>query len=88
MSNTEAEETEATMTDDEMDTVNDQIAAIFEGRSLEDVSSIMKIQLAMLVTQASESAEEAIEFLDEINDAAEDMINSYDFADNKEAEAN
>lgn len=86
MSDMQSEAAEVSMTDEEMDTVNDQIAAIFEGRSLEDVSSIMKIQLAMLVTQASESAEEAIEFLDEINDAVEDMVNSYDF-DGSEPEA-
>ena len=72
---------EVGMSEADMDTANDQIAAIFEGRSLEDVASILKVQLAMLVTQGAEDADEAVDFLEEIQESVEEMVRSYDFSE-------
>ncbi|MFD2237010.1 hypothetical protein [Aureimonas populi] len=68
------------MTDVELDEINEKISSLFEGKTLEDVSTVLKIQLAMLVTQGSENAEEAGDFLADIADEVEEMIESFDFA--------
>lgn len=72
---------EVGMSEADMDTANDQISAIFEGRSLEDVASVLKVQLAMLVTQGAEDADEAVDFLEEIRESVEEMVRSYDFSE-------
>jgi len=72
---------EVGMSEADMDTANDQISAIFEGRSLEDVASVLKVQLAMLVTQGAEDADEAVDFLEEIRESVEEMVRAYDFSE-------
>lgn len=62
------------MTDVELDEINEKISALFEGRTLDDVATVLTIQLGMLVMQAGEDAGEAEEFLGEITAQVEDMI--------------
>ena len=68
------------MTEAELDEINEKISSLFEGKTLDEVSTILTIQLGMLVMQGTESAEEASEFLDDITEQVEDMIGTYDFS--------
>ncbi|WP_185982923.1 hypothetical protein [Aureimonas mangrovi] len=67
------------MTDDELDAINEKISNLFEGKTLDEVATVLKIQLAMLVTQGSENSEDVSDFLDEITTEVEDMVADFDF---------
>jgi hypothetical protein len=69
------------MTDDELDAINEKISSLFTGKPLDEVATVLTIQLGMLVMQGSAGPDEAREFLDEITTEVEEMIESYDFAD-------
>jgi hypothetical protein len=64
------------LTEAEKDQIAEQISVLFEGLGLNDVASIMTIQLAMLAAQGADSPDEAIEFLDEIRDDAAEILRS------------
>ena len=74
------------LTEAKTDEISEKIAAIFQGMELDDVAGILKIQLAMLVTQGTDDAEGAMEFLDEIYEDVEQMIESYPFGEEDEDE--
>jgi hypothetical protein len=75
------------------DAISEKISSLFQGLELTEVADVLKIQLAMLVTQGADDEEGAIEFLDEITDDVEDIIKGYpfgeddDLAEDEEAEA-
>lgn len=73
------------MTDEQLDELNEKISTLFEGMSLEDVAAVLKIQLAMLVTQGADNAEEAGDFLADITEEVEEMISSFDYEQTPEA---
>jgi len=74
------------LTEAQTDDISEKIATLFQGMDLEDVASILKIQMAMLVTQGTDDAEGAMEFLDEIYEDVEQMIESYPFGEEDEDE--
>lgn len=74
------------LTETKTDEISEQIAAIFQGMELDDVASILKIQLAMLVTQGTEDADAAMEFLDEIYEDVEQMVESFPFGEEEDEE--
>jgi hypothetical protein len=76
------------MTDDELDAINEKISNLFEGKTLDEVSTVLKIQLAMLVTQGSENSEDVSDFLDEITTEVEDMVADFDFTQAPEGSQN
>ena len=53
---------------------------------LDDVAGILKIQLAMLVTQGTDDADAAMEFLDEIYEDVEQMVESFPFGEELDEE--
>ncbi len=74
------------LTEAKTDEISEKIAAIFQGMELDDVASILKIQLAMLVTQGTEDADSAMEFLDEIYEDVEQMVESFPFGEEPDEE--
>lgn len=72
------------LTDAQTDEISEKIASLFQGMDLEDVASILKIQMAMLVTQGTDDAEGAMEFLDEIYEDVEQMVEAYPFGEEGE----
>ncbi|WP_182085104.1 hypothetical protein [Aureimonas sp. ME7] len=72
------------LTDAQTDEISEKISTLFQGMELDDVASILKIQLAMLVTQGSEDADGAMEFLDEIYEDVEQMVDAFPFDDDGE----
>ncbi len=74
------------LTETKTDEISEKIAAIFQGMELDDVASILKIQLAMLVTQGTEDADAAMEFLDEIYEDVEQMVESFPFGEEEDEE--
>ena len=72
------------LTEAQTDDISEKIATLFQGMDLEDVASILKIQMAMLVTQGTDDAEGAMEFLDEIYEDVEQMIESYPFGEDED----
>ncbi|WP_062206824.1 hypothetical protein [Aureimonas sp. AU12] len=73
------------LTEAQTDDISEKIASLFQGMDLEDVASVLKIQMAMLVTQGTDDAEGAMEFLDEIYEDVEQMIESYPFGEDEDA---
>jgi len=69
------------LTEAKTDEISEKIAAIFQGMELDDVAGILKIQLAMLVTQGTDDADAAMEFLDEIYEDVEQMVESFPFGE-------
>ena len=69
------------LTEAQTDEISEKIAALFQGMDLDDVAHILKIQMAMLVTQGTDDAEGAIEFLDEIYEDVEQMVEAYPFGE-------
>lgn len=63
------------------DAISEKISTLFQGLELTEVADVLKIQLAMLVTQGADDEEGAIEFLDEITDDVEDIIKGYPFGE-------
>ena len=74
------------LTEAKTDEISEKIAAIFQGMELDDVASVLKIQLAMLVTQGTEDADAAMEFLDEIYEDVEQMVETFPFGEDLEDE--
>ncbi|WP_062017719.1 hypothetical protein [Aureimonas sp. AU4] len=72
------------LTEAQTEEISEKIANLFQGMDLEDVASILKIQVAMLVTQGSDDADGAIEFLDEIYEDVEQMIETFPFGEEDE----
>ncbi len=72
------------LTDTQTDEISEKIANLFQGMDLEDVAHILKIQMAMLVTQGTDDAEGAMEFLDEIYEDVEQMVEAYPFGEDGE----
>ncbi|WP_152047320.1 hypothetical protein [Aureimonas psammosilenae] len=72
------------ISNEEKDRIATEIGKLFEGLELNDVASIMTIQLAMLAAQGGDNFDDAIEFLDEIRDDAEEVLETIDF-DNAES---
>ena len=66
------------------DAISEKISTLFQGLELTEVADVLKIQLAMLVTQGADDEEGAIEFLDEITDDVEDIIKGYPFGEEDE----
>lgn len=66
------------------DAISEKISTLFQGLELTEVADVLKIQLAMLVTQGADDEEGAIEFLDEITDDVEDIIKGYPFGEDDE----
>jgi len=75
------------LTEAQTEEISEKIANLFQGMDLEDVASIIKIQTAMLVTQGSDDAEGAMEFLDEIYEDVEQMIETFPFGEEGEEDA-
>ncbi|GGE17419.1 hypothetical protein GCM10011390_40650 [Aureimonas endophytica] len=69
------------LSNEDKDRIATEIGKLFEGLELNDVASIMTIQLAMLAAQGGDNLDDAIEFLDEIRDDAEDVLETIDFDD-------
>ncbi|KQQ81305.1 hypothetical protein [Aureimonas sp. Leaf324] len=74
------------LTDAQTDEISEKISTLFQGMELDDVANVLKIQLAMLVTQGSEDADGAMEFLDEIYEDVEQMVESFPFGEEEEDE--
>ena len=72
------------LTEAKTDEISEKIANLFQGMDLEDVAHILKIQMAMLVTQGTDDAEGAMEFLDEIYEDVEQMVEAYPFGEDGE----
>lgn len=72
------------LTEAQTDDISEKIASLFQGMDLEDVASVLKIQMAMLVTQGTDDAEGAMEFLDETYEDVEQMIESYPFGEDED----
>ncbi|MBB3952130.1 hypothetical protein [Aureimonas jatrophae] len=72
------------LTEAQTEEISEKIANLFQGMDLEDVASVLKIQIAMLVTQGSDDAEGAVEFLDEIYEDVEQMIETFPFGEEDE----
>jgi hypothetical protein len=79
------------ISNEDKDRIATEIGKLFEGLELNDVASIMTIQLAMLAAQGGDNLEEALEFLDEIRDDAEEVLETLDFeniaGDDEDADA-
>jgi hypothetical protein len=69
------------LTEADKDAISEKISTLFQGLELTEVADVLKIQLAMLVTQGADDEEGAIEFLDEITDDVEDIIKGYPFGE-------
>lgn len=69
------------LSEDKIDEISEKISSIFQGMELDDVSNILKIQLAMLVTQGTDSIEEATDFLDEIYEDVESIVEGFPFGE-------
>lgn len=64
---------------DEKTRISDEIEALFENLSIEDVAELLVIQVASLIAQGSTSAEEAQDFLDDIRNDVSDYLLNIDF---------
>jgi hypothetical protein len=67
------------LSNEEKDRIATEIGRLFEGLELNDVAAIVTIQLAMLAAQGGDTFDDAVEFLDEIRDDAEDILETLDF---------
>ncbi|KAB0675810.1 hypothetical protein [Aureimonas leprariae] len=67
------------LSNEEKDRITEEIGKLFEGLELNDVAAILTIQLAMLAAQGGDSFDDAVEFLDEIRNDAEDVLETLDF---------
>lgn len=63
----------------EQDRIMGEIGKLFEGLELNDVASIMTMQLAVIAAQGGDRLDDAVGFLDEIRDEAEDILGTIDF---------
>ncbi len=72
------------LNDAQTDEISEKISSLFQGMDLDDVAHILKIQMAMLVTQGTDDAEGAMEFLDEIYEDVEQMIETFPFGEEEE----
>lgn len=72
------------LTDAQTDEISEKISTLFQGMELDDVANVLKIQIAMLVTQGSEDADGAMEFLDEIYEDVEQMVESFPFGEDED----
>ncbi|GGE10461.1 hypothetical protein GCM10011390_31850 [Aureimonas endophytica] len=67
------------LTDDEKDRISLEIGKLLEGQDIEDVASILAGHIAMVAAHGGETKEEAVDFLDDIRDEAEEMLETIDF---------
>lgn len=75
------------LSNEEKDRITQEIGKLFEGLEISDVASVMTVQLAMLAAQGGTMLDEAIGFLDEIRDDAEDVLETLDFDEVAEEKA-
>ncbi len=61
-------------TDAEKEQITKEIVDLFRGLDLDEVATLLVVQLTMLVTQDAESREDAILFLDQIRDQSRGII--------------
>lgn len=67
------------LTDDERDRISLEIGKLLEGQDIDDVATILAGHIAMVAAHGGDTKEEAIDFLDDIRDEAEEMLESIDF---------
>ncbi|MBC8131285.1 MAG: hypothetical protein H7Y08_13295 [Rhizobiaceae bacterium] len=68
-------------TEQELEDLADKVSTLFQGLDLEEVATVLKMQLVMLVTQGAEDVDDAMDFLGEISDDVEEMIKQFPFGE-------
>lgn len=64
---------------DEKSRISDEIEALFENLTIEDVAEILTIQLAATIAQGSTSREDAQDFLEDIRQDISGYLEAIDF---------
>ena len=66
---------------EELEAISEKVSSLFQGIDLDDVAEVLKIQLAMLITQGADDLEDARTFLGEIGEDVAAMLERFPFGE-------
>ena len=71
---------------EELEAISEKVSSLFQGIDLDEVAEVLKIQLAMLITQGADDLDDARTFLGEINEDVDAMLERFPFGEDDDGE--